>query len=137
MKRIEVVITPWTLDIFKRAALRLGIAEFDVTDVYRVGCEIIEEREQLYRSNEFATNLLPRVKVEFVLFDTHVRTTLHRLLELLNPESVSVFKLEHTLRTAKGLPKSLHLHHINHPAETPGHVALGHAAHDINHRQHR
>lgn len=138
MKRIEAVITPWTLDTFERAAFRLGISEFDVVDVYRAGCEIIEQRERLYRSNEFATDLLPRLKLEFVLFDNDVQTTLHRLLELVNPESIAVFKLEHTLRSAKGLTNSPQIRQtMDHPAEAPIHVALARAANDINHGQDR
>jgi nitrogen regulatory protein P-II 1 len=139
MKRIEAVIAPWTLDTFKEAALRLGIAEFDVVEVYRSGCATIEDPQRLYRGHQFKADLLPRLKVEFVLFDTDVRATLQRLIELVDPESIGVFKLEHTLRPAKAhLTNSPPLPHtMNHPAERPYTVALRHAADDGNRGQDR
>jgi nitrogen regulatory protein PII len=124
MKRIETVITPWTLDKFKEAALRLGLAEFDLVEVYSLGCATIEERQRLSRNDEFATDLLPRLKLEFVLFDNDVQRTLHRLVELVHPETIAVFKLEHTLRTAKDFTNSPPLRQtMNHPAEAPIRVA--------------
>ena len=119
MKKIEAVIPPWTLDTFKEAALELGISEFDLVEVYRSGCTTIEGRRKLYRGREFAADLLPRLKLEFVLLDNDVKTTLHRLLELVHPESIAVFKLDQTLRPAKGhLTDSPPLREtMNHPAE--------------------
>ena len=119
MKKIEAVIPPWTLDTFKEAALELGISEFDLVEIYRSGCTTIEGRQRLYRGQEFAADLLPRLKLEFVLFDDDVTTTLHRLLELVHPESIAVLKLDQTLRPAKGhLTDSPPLRDtMNHPAE--------------------
>jgi nitrogen regulatory protein PII len=107
MKKIEVVITPWSLDTFKEAAPRLGITEFDLVEVYRSGCTTIETRKRLYRGREFTTDLLPCLKLEFVLFDEDLQPTLHQLLELVNPESVAIFRLDQALRTAKGPLTSL------------------------------
>ena len=95
MKRIEAVITPWSLDAFKEAAPRLGISEFDLVEVYRSGCETTDG-QRVYRGRQFAAALLPRLRVEFVLFDDNVQATLHELLELVHPESVAIFKLDQT-----------------------------------------
>ena len=99
MKRIEVVIAPWNLDAFKEAAPRLGISEFDVVEVYRSGCAVAEARPQLYRGREFRAELLSRLRLEFLLFDDAVQSTLHQLLELVHPESVAVLRLDQEVRT--------------------------------------
>jgi len=101
MKRIETVITPWCLVTFKEAAPKLGISEFNLVEVYSAGCTTIETRKRLYRGVEYTADLVPRLKLEFVLFDDDVKATLHQLHELVHPESVSVFKVDHTLCTAR------------------------------------
>jgi len=98
MKRIEVIITPWSLDDFKDEATRLNISEFDVVEVYRAGCAVGEGRPQLYRGREFKSDLRPRLRVEFVLFDDAVQSILHELLDVLHPESIAVFKLDQEVR---------------------------------------
>jgi len=104
MKRIEAVILPRNLDTFKEAAPRLGITEFTLIEVYRSGCTTIDKQTRLYRGREFTADFLPCLKLEFALFDDAVQTTLHQLLELVNPESIAVFGLDQTLRLvlAKG-----------------------------------
>ena len=102
MKRIEVVITPWSLDAFKEAAPRLGIVEFDLVEVYRSGCATIQNNQRVYRGRGFAIDLLPRLRVEFVLFDDNVQSTLQGLLELVHPESIAIFKLDQTVFPVKG-----------------------------------
>jgi nitrogen regulatory protein P-II 1 len=97
MKRIETVITPWSLDTFKEAAPKLGISEFNLVEVYSAGCTTIERRKRLYRGHEYTADLLPRLKLEFVLFDDDVKATLHQILELVHPESIAVFKLDQTI----------------------------------------
>ena len=78
MKRIEAVITPWTLDTFKEAAPQLGISEFELVEVYRLGCASIEGGKRIYRGVEFKADLSPRLRVEFVMFDDNVQAALHQ-----------------------------------------------------------
>jgi nitrogen regulatory protein PII len=99
MKRIEAVITPWTLDTFKAAAPRLGISEFELVEVYRLGSETTVGAKGLYQGCESRADLSPRLRVEFVMFDDDVQATVHRLLELIHPESISVFRLDQEIRT--------------------------------------
>lgn len=97
MKRIELVFTPWTLGAFRETANRLGISEFDLSEVYRLGPATIEG-QRLYRGREFTADLLPRLRAEFVLFDENLQPTLHELLEAVHPESLSVFRLDQEVR---------------------------------------
>jgi nitrogen regulatory protein P-II 1 len=99
MKRIEAVIAPWTLDAFKEAAPQLGISEFDLVEVFRSDCANIERHQRLYRGREFTVDLSPRLRLEFLLFDKDVEATVHRLLELVHPESIAIFKLDQEVRT--------------------------------------
>jgi nitrogen regulatory protein P-II 1 len=99
MKRIEAVITPGTLDTFKAAAPRLGISEFELVEVYRLDTNTSERGKGLYQGCEYRTDLSPRLRVEFVMFDDDVQRTLHRLLELIRPESISVFRLDQQVRS--------------------------------------
>jgi len=101
MKRIEAVIAPWSLDAFKEVAPKLGISEFNLVDVYSAGCTTIERRKRLYRGHEYTADLLPRLKLEFLLFDDDVQATLHQLLELVHPESIAVFKVDQMLWPGK------------------------------------
>jgi nitrogen regulatory protein P-II 1 len=99
MKRIEAVITPLALDTFKAAARRIGISEFELVEVYRLGCETIEGGKGLYQGSDYRADLSPRLRVEFVMFDDDVQATLHQLLTLVHPESISVFRLDQEVRT--------------------------------------
>jgi nitrogen regulatory protein P-II 1 len=98
VKRIEAVITPWTLDAFREAAPQLGIVEFDLVEIYRSDCATIEQPQRLYRGRGFTIDLLPRLRLEFVLFDDDVQATVRRLLELIHPDSIAIFKLDQELR---------------------------------------
>jgi hypothetical protein len=55
----------------------------------------------LYRGCEYAVDLVPSLRLEFVLFDDDVQTTLHDLLELIHPESIAVFTLNQIISPAR------------------------------------
>jgi nitrogen regulatory protein PII len=100
MKRIEATITPASLDTFKSVVREIGIAEFDIVEVYRSSSATTAGRYRLYRGREFVAELAPRLKLEFAVFDDDVQTTLHQLSELVHPESIAVFQLDQTHRPA-------------------------------------
>jgi nitrogen regulatory protein PII len=97
MKRVEAVIAPWSLDEFKEAAPKLGISEFTIVEVHRSCGKTMRSQKRLYRGNEYTVDLLPRLKLEFVLFDEDVQTALHELVELIHPETIAVFRLDQIL----------------------------------------
>jgi nitrogen regulatory protein P-II 1 len=94
MKRLEVVIPPWSLDEFKEATLALRILEFTVVEVQHSSSAVVASETRLYRGREYTVNLLPRLKVEFVLSDDDVKASLEKLAELAHPESIAVFNLD-------------------------------------------
>ena len=101
MKLVEAVITPWTLEEFKEAAPELGIPEFNIVEVQRSGCATVTSQKRLYRGREYMVDLLPRLKLEFVLCDNDVRSTLRKLVDLVHPDSIAVFKLDEIFHSAE------------------------------------
>ena len=99
MKKIEAVIAPWALDTFKEMAPQLGISDFELVQVYRAGCETAERRKRLNRGHEFTSDFSARLRVEFIMFDGDVQAAVHQLLELVHPESISVFRVDQEVRT--------------------------------------
>jgi nitrogen regulatory protein P-II 1 len=102
MKKIEAVITPSTMDTFKEIAPKLGIKEFDLIGLHRSACTANGSETRLYRGSPYIVDLLPRIKVEFVLSDDDVESTLHRLLELVHPESIAVVTVDALLGSSTG-----------------------------------
>jgi nitrogen regulatory protein PII len=98
MKKIEAVIAPWALDTFKEVAPELGISEFELVEVYRSVCESVDPRKRLYRGHEFTADPSPRLRVEFIMFDDDVQAVVHQLLEVVHPESISVFRVDQQIR---------------------------------------
>jgi nitrogen regulatory protein P-II 1 len=123
MKRIEAVITPRTLDTFKAAAPRLGISEFELVEVYRLGSNATEGGKGIYQGCEYRADLLPRLRIEFVMFDDDVQAALHHLLELVHPESISVFRLDQEVRTIS--PPNSHLKNSLPIGPMNGHARSG------------
>jgi nitrogen regulatory protein PII len=118
MKRIEMVIAPWTLDTFKETAPQLGISEFALVEVYRLGCETTDGRKRIYRGCEFKADFSPRLRIEFAMFDDDVQATVHQLLELVHPESISVFRLDQEVRTISSEASRLNALDPSHPTST-------------------
>ena len=64
MKRIELVIDPGTLDLFRDAAKDLNLTDYDVTEVRRTLPASIRERQRLYRGHAFVLDLVERLKID-------------------------------------------------------------------------
>jgi nitrogen regulatory protein P-II 1 len=67
MKKIEAVIRPTKIEDVKEALEGLGVHGMTVTDVRGYGRQ--RGRTERYRGNTYVVNLLPKVKVEFVVSD--------------------------------------------------------------------
>lgn len=79
MKRIEAVIRPTKIDDVKEALSGLGIQGMTVTDVRGYGRQ--RGRTEKYRGNTYIVNLLPKVKVEFVVADDKADDAVDAVLE--------------------------------------------------------
>jgi nitrogen regulatory protein P-II 1 len=79
MKKIEAIIRPIKIDAVKEALSDIGIAGMTVTDVRGYGRQ--RGRTERYRGNTYVVNLLPKVKVEFVVPDDRADEVVEVVLE--------------------------------------------------------
>jgi nitrogen regulatory protein P-II 1 len=79
MKKIEAVIRPIKIDEVKEAISSIGIAGMTVTDVRGYGRQ--RGRTEKYRGNTYVVNLLPKVKIEFVVPDDRADEVVEVVLE--------------------------------------------------------
>ena len=79
MKKIEAVIRPIKIDEVKEAISSIGITGMTVTDVRGYGRQ--RGRTEKYRGNTYVVNLLPKVKIEFVVPDDRADEVVEVVLE--------------------------------------------------------
>src|SRR5437660_11407792 len=79
MKKIEAVIRPIRIDQVKEALSGIGIAGMTVTDVRGYGRQ--RGRTEKYRGNTYVVNLLPKIKIEFVVPDDLAEEAVEVVLE--------------------------------------------------------
>lgn len=71
MKKIEAIIRPGKLDEIKDALSAAGIKGITVSNV--LGCGRQKGYTQIYRGQEIVPQLLPKVKLEIVVADSHAQ----------------------------------------------------------------
>ena len=79
MKKIECVIRPIKIDDVKEALVAIGVTGMTVTDVRGYGRQ--RGRTEKYRGNTYIVNLLPKVKVEFVVPDERAQEVAEVIIE--------------------------------------------------------
>ena len=94
MKRIEFVIEPSGLDRFTEAAEGLNLSHFEVTEVRRIPVSSRRESQRFYRGREFVLDLVERLKIDFTVADDAATRIVHELLEIVQPESIAVLRLD-------------------------------------------
>jgi nitrogen regulatory protein PII len=97
MKRVEVVMKSWALNMFKESASRLGISEYEVSDVRVSPSLAVKERRRLYRAHEYTLDLIAGVKVEFVASDQDAMRVAHEILTLVAPDTIAIFSLDEVM----------------------------------------
>ncbi|MTI83848.1 MAG: P-II family nitrogen regulator [Firmicutes bacterium] len=70
MTKIECIIRPGQLEPVKDALGKYGIHGMTVSQV--MGCGLQKGRTEVYRGTEYSINLLPKVKLEVVVSESHV-----------------------------------------------------------------
>ena len=90
MKRIEAVVKRSSLDDFHRCAKQLGVLGFDLSE------DRTKRRnaQRLATGNACAPDSTSRLKVDFAVLDEDTKPTVHAVLELVHPESISIFKFD-------------------------------------------
>jgi len=79
MKKVECVIRPMKIDDVKESLSSIGVTGMTVSDVRGYGRQ--RGRTEKYRGNTYVVNLLPKVKLEFVVPDEAVDEAVEVVLE--------------------------------------------------------
>jgi nitrogen regulatory protein PII len=94
MKRIELILEPSALDRFIETTRAMNLSDFDVTEVRRSPTHDRRERQRLYRGQKFIIDLEERIKVDINVSDEAASRIAQALIARVNPESVSILRLD-------------------------------------------
>jgi nitrogen regulatory protein P-II 1 len=79
MKKIEAIVKPFKLDEVREALAEVGVNGLTVTEVKGFGRQ--KGHTELYRGAEYVVDFLPKIKVEVVLADEMVETTIDAIVK--------------------------------------------------------
>lgn len=79
MKKIEAIIKPFKLDEVKEALVENGISGMTVSDVKGYGRQ--QGHSELYRGAEYVVDFLAKMKVEVIVNDEQVDSTIKAIIE--------------------------------------------------------
>ena len=78
MKKIEVIIKPFKLEDVKDALVEIGITGMSVYDVKGYGRQ--QGHSELYRGAEYVVDFLPKIKIDVVVKDEMVESTINAIV---------------------------------------------------------
>ncbi len=79
MKKIEAIVKPFKLEEVRDALEELGINGMTVSEVRGVGRH--KAHTEILRSIEYATDLMPKIKIELVLGDAQADSAVAAILK--------------------------------------------------------
>ena len=79
MKKIEAIIKPFKLDEVREALSEIGVTGLTVTEVKGFGRQ--KGHTELYRGAEYVVDFLPKVKIELVILDNLLETSLDAIVK--------------------------------------------------------
>lgn len=79
MKKIEAIIKPFKLDEVREALSEIGVTGLTVTEVKGFGRQ--KGHTELYRGAEYVVDFLPKVKIELVISDNLLETSLEAIIK--------------------------------------------------------
>ena len=105
MKLILAIIKPFKLDEVREALTGLGIAGMTVTEVKGFGRQ--KGQTEIYRGAEYATNMVPKVKIELVCDDALAARVVETLQQTAGTGSIGdgkifVFGIDQAVRIRTG-----------------------------------
>lgn len=68
--KVDIVTRPEKLEELKEAMNKINVTGMTVTQVY--GCGLSKGHKEIYRGQEYAVNLVPKVKIEIVVCEVPV-----------------------------------------------------------------
>ena len=79
MKQITAILKPFKLDDVREALAEVGVTGLTVTEVKGFGRQ--KGHTELYRGAEYVVDFLPKVKVEIVVPDDRVESSIDAILK--------------------------------------------------------
>jgi len=107
MRRIEIVIQNAALDRFTEVARALRLCDFDVAEVRRTPPAHTQQRQRLYRGHAFTLDLVDRLKIDLNVSDEAVREVARALVEGVNPEALTILRLDQASVVEDLIPASV------------------------------
>ena len=89
--KVDAVIWPEKLEELKDRLYGIGVTGITVSDVY--GCGLTHGQEEIYRGNVLTVNLLPKVKVEIVIYETPLEKLIDTIRDTCNTGHVGDGKI--------------------------------------------
>lgn len=89
--KVEAIIRPEKLDELKDKLYTIGVTGITVSDVY--GCGLTRGQKEIYRGQVIPINLMPKVKVEIVIFETPLQKLIDTIREVCNSGHVGDGKI--------------------------------------------
>lgn len=89
--KVDAVIRPEKLEELKDRLYAIGVTGITVSDVY--GCGLTHGQEEIYRGNVLTVNLLPKVKVEIVIYETPLEKLIDTIRDTCNTGHVGDGKI--------------------------------------------
>lgn len=79
MKKIEAIIKPFKLEDVKESLTEAGITGMTVSDVKGYGRQ--QGHSELYRGAEYVVDFLPKIKIELIVSEDDVDSTINLIIE--------------------------------------------------------
>ena len=79
MKKIEAIIKPFKLDEVKERLAEIGVHGMTVTEVKGFGRT--GGKKEVYRGSAYVVDFVPKVKLEIIVTDDHVRQVVAAITE--------------------------------------------------------
>ena len=105
MKKIEAVIKPFKLEDVKDALTEAGVTGMTVSDVKGYGRQ--QGHSELYRGAEYVVDFLPKIKIELVVAESEVDSTIDIIINSaktgkIGDGKIFVSPVEKTIRIRTG-----------------------------------
>lgn len=89
--KVDAVIRPEKLDELKAKLRTIGVTGMTVSEVY--GCGLTMGHTEIYRGSVMAVDLVPKIKVEIVIYETPLDTLVDAIREVCNTGHVGDGKI--------------------------------------------
>jgi nitrogen regulatory protein PII len=101
LKKIEAIIKPFKLAEVREALTELGIEGMTVTEVKGFGRQ--KGHTEIYRGSEYSVDFLPKIKIEVVLIDSLVESTVAAVINAaktgkIGDGKIFVYPIEEAIR---------------------------------------